>query len=99
MNNTSTSAGVFNYNIKNNNPNVLTADWKKEGSTERTFYFPHTFDVIDFTLYIEVPEDATYDNYNISWNTGVSSPVFLIQDGDEKTTVVAKGEKWLFGIS
>ena len=77
----------------------MTSDWQESGDEERVFYFPQTPDLIDFTLYLEVPADATSNEYGITWNTGDGWPNFLIQDGDEKATLVSRGEKWLFGIS
>lgn len=99
LSNFATAPGIFAYNIANNKVNLLTSDWQQSGEEERVFYFPQTNDLIDFTLYIEVPDDATSNDYGIVWNTGDGFPDFLIQDGDEKTTLVARGEKWLFGIS
>lgn len=99
LSNFATAPGIFAYNIANNKTNLLTSDWQQSGDEERVFYFPVTDDLIDFTLYIEVPADATSNEYGIAWNTATGWPEFLIQDGDEKTTLVARGEKWLFGIS
>ena len=99
MSNFATAPGIFAYNIANNKTNLLTSDWQQDGDEERVFYFPATNDLIDFTLYLEVPEDAASKSFGIVWNTGDGEPNFLIQGGDEKTTLVAKGEKWLFGIS
>lgn len=99
LSNFATVPGIFNYNVANNKMNLLTSDWQQDGDTERVFYFPQTPDLKDFTLYIEVPDYASQDQYDISWQDGFSRPDLMIQDGDEKTTIVARGEKWLFGIS